>query len=155
MHSWYNDPHDHHTFHRVKRALLLLCALAKEPMKHVVALARAEVEENPLASPAMREFAGVRLRDAEKRATRILEKHELVAPIPIDRVKLHEAAKPKQLRNFPCMKFSSWLKFLLDTGRLPSQLCGCGDMASMNAKLIEFWRRYEQILHVAGVFPHR
>lgn len=145
MHSWYNDPHDHHTFHRVKRALLLLCALAKEPMKHVVALARAEVEENPLASPAMREFAGVRLRDAEKRATRILEKHELAAPIPIDRVKLHEAAKPKQLRNFPCMKFSSWLKFLLDTGRLPSQLCGCGDMASMNAKLIEFWRRYEQI----------
>ncbi|CAL1165836.1 unnamed protein product, partial [Cladocopium goreaui] len=117
----------------------------REPMKHVVALAKAEVEENPLASPAMREFAGVRLRDAEKRATRILEKHELAAPIPIDRVKLHDSAKPKQLRNFPCMKFSSWLKFLLDTDRVPSQLCGCGDMASMNAKLREFWGRYEQI----------
>ena len=66
-------------------------------MKHVVALARAEVEENPLASPAMREFAGVRLRDAEKRATRILEKHELAAPIPIDRVKLHEAETAQKL----------------------------------------------------------
>ena len=126
-----------------------LSAGTEEPMSHIVALAAAEVSENPAASSSMRQFAAVRQRDAETGACKVLEKLGLKAPIPIDRLSLGEE---KWLKNFPCMKFSSWLAFLLKTGRVPSQLCGCSDMYSMTVRLAEFWTRYEQIHPTHEVF---
>jgi len=111
-------------------------------MCHIVALAAAEVSENPNASQSLQEFAAVREQDAEVRGCKILEKHGLKAPIAIHHIHLGES---KQLKSFPCMKFSSWVRYLLDTGRVPSQLCGCKDMESMSARLCEFWKRYEQM----------
>ncbi|CAJ1435105.1 unnamed protein product [Effrenium voratum] len=45
---------------------------------------------------------------------------------------------PGALRNFPYMKLSNWVKFLLDSGRL-RQLCGIPDVEHMKAVLTEFW----------------
>ena len=118
-------------------------------MCHIVALAAAEVRDNPTASQPLQEFASVREQDAEVAGCRILEKHGLKAPISIHRLHLGES---KQLRSFPCLKFSCWVKYLLDTDRVPSQLCGCKDMESMSVRLSEFWKRYEQLHPLLPIF---
>ena len=121
-------------------------------MAHVVGLAAAEVQENPHATRAMQEFASIRERDAEQRAHVVLEKHGLTAPIKIDTVDLMDA---KRFKNFPYIKFSTWVKYLLDTGRLPRQLCACENLLSMEVKLEEFWRRYESIHPTHEIFAMR
>ncbi|CAL1167200.1 unnamed protein product [Cladocopium goreaui] len=126
--------------------------LRQEPMAHVVGLAAAEVQENPHATRAMQEFASIRERDAEQRAHVVLEKHGLTAPIKIDTVDLMDA---KRFKSFPYIKFSTWVKYLLDTGRLPRQLCACENLLSMEVKLEEFWRRYESIHPTHEIFAMR
>eukprot|EP00438_Fugacium_kawagutii_P020148 Skav209770 [mRNA] locus=scaffold9:375456:377362:- [translate_table: standard] len=121
-------------------------------MEHVVAMAAAEAAENPTASSAMREFGSIRPRDAEQRAHQVLQKYQLTAPIRIDRVDL---ADNKHYKAFPFIKFSTWVKFLLDSGRLSRQLCACVDLASMRVKLCEFWRRYENLYPNHQIFIMR
>lgn len=142
--------------------------LAEEPMSYVVGLAAAEAKENPKASEALKEFGSIRVRDAEQKAHQVLEKHGLTCPIKIDRVNLAEG---KRYQAFPCIKFSTWVKYLLDSGRLPRQLCACENFQSMELKLEEFWARYEslypshqlfrmkeagevEVRHVVPVFSH-
>ena len=102
--------------------------------------ARSEVESNPNASRAMREFASVRLDDAEVGVRRVLVKHCLTAPIPISWIDLGE--EPHQ-KNFPWVKLSSWAQHLLEAGLLPRVLVGVTDFATMKLVLTEFWSRYE------------
>ena len=118
-------------------------------MSYVVAAAAADVAENPRASEALKEFGAIRPRDAEVRAHQVLEKHGLTCPIQIDRVDLGEA---KRYKRFPYMKFSTWVKYLLDTDRLPRQLCACDSLQSMEVKLEEFWKRYEAIQPTHKIF---
>lgn len=121
-------------------------------MGHVVELAADEVAENPEATKAMREFSSIRVRDAEQKGNKVFEKYGLTAPVPIDRVNLGDG---KHLGNFPYIKFSSWMKFLLGSGRLPQQLCAAADLESMQVKLKEFWNRYETIYPNHGIFSMR
>ena len=121
-------------------------------MSHVVALAQAEAEENPKATPALREFGGIRPQDAEKRGNEVLEKHGLTAPIRIDGFDLDES---KNVQNFPYIKFSTWVEYLLTSGKLPRQLCACVDLPSMKLKLAEFWFRYESIYPMHQIFAMR
>lgn len=90
----------------------------------------------------MHEFARVRVKDAEKKGTKVLEKHGLAVPVAVSFVKLLDR---KGLRKWPCLKFSAWAKYLLDTGRLTRQLCACADIESMTILLSEFWQRYESL----------
>lgn len=45
---------------------------AKAPAKHVVQLAKAEVDKNPNATRAMKKFAAIRLKDAEQGVHKLL-----------------------------------------------------------------------------------
>ncbi|CAL1144391.1 unnamed protein product, partial [Cladocopium goreaui] len=123
-----------------------------EPMCHVVELAAAEVSENPQASEALREFAAVRPNDAEQRGHDVLVKHELSCPVEINKVDLSDT---KRFKNWPYIKFSTWVKYLLDSGRLAQQLCACADLQSMQVKLQEFWLRYEAIDPEHQIFAMR
>ena len=108
----------------------------------MVATARAEATENPEASEALKEFASVRVQDAEVKGNKVLEKHGLSCPIKIEKIDLAENKKYKQ---WPYIKFSTWVKYLLDTDRLARQLCACDNIGSMTVKLEEFWERYEHL----------
>ena len=121
-------------------------------MCHVVELAAAEVSENPQASEALREFAAVRPNDAEQRGHDVLVKHELSCPVEINKVDLSDT---KRFKNWPYIKFSTWVKYLLDSGRLAQQLCACADLQSMQVKLQEFWLRYEAIDPEHQIFAMR
>jgi hypothetical protein len=125
---------------------------SEEPMSYVVELAAAEVEENPKATPAMREYASIRKGDAEERAHKVLEKHGLTVPMQIDKVDLADA---KRYKGFPYIKFSSWVKYLLDSDRLPRLLCACDSLESMQIALQEFWDRYEAIFPTHQIFAMR
>ena len=78
--------------------------------------------------PAGREFASIRLEDAEVGVRRVLIKCCLTTPIPISWIDLGE--DPHQ-KNFPWVKLSSWAQHLLDTGLLPRVLVGVNDFATM------------------------
>lgn len=121
-------------------------------MCHVVQLAAAEVSENPQASDALREFAAIRPNDAEQRGHDVLVKHELSCPVEINKVDLSDS---KRFRNWPYIKFSTWVRYLLDSGRLAQQLCACADLQSMQVKLQEFWVRYESIDPQHQIFAMR
>jgi hypothetical protein len=110
--------------------------------KHVVDTAKSEVESNPNASRAMREFASIRLEDAEVGVRRVLIKCCLTAPTPISWIDLGE--EPHQ-KNFPWVKLSSWAQHLLDTGLLPRVLVGVNDFATMIFFWTEFWSGYEEM----------
>lgn len=125
---------------------------AKEPMGHVVALAAADSLENPQATRAMHEFGAIKVNDAERDAHQVLRKHGLTAPIAIERADLGEN---KWVKGFPFIFFSTWVKYLLDSGRLPRQLCSCEDVQSMQIKLSEFWKRYETIYPRHKIFAMR
>ena len=118
-------------------------------MSYVVNLAAAEVLENPKASEALKEFASIRPRDAENKAHTVLEKHGLTCAIEINRVDLAEG---KRYKGFPYIRFSTWVKYLLDTGRLTRQLCACQNLESMQAKLEEFWKRYQSVYPTHQLF---
>ena len=130
-------------------SLSLGCVCAQAACKHLVELARAEVRANDEPSRAMREFARVRLEDAERGCQKVLSDHGLLVKVKIDYVQLGEDARLKQ---FPMMKFSSWVQHLLDNGRLARQLVGAPSMEKMKGVLTEFWRRWRAIDPVHFVF---
>lgn len=107
--------------------------------KHVVQIAKHEVDSNPRASHAMRDFASIREADAEVGARRVLVQHGYSAPIGLSWIDLGEE---KQLKKFPWMKLSSWAKHLLDIHALPRQMVGVPTFQKMKGVLAEFWERY-------------
>ena len=62
----------------------LKCSLtAKAACSHVVELAQAEVAHNPRACQKVREFAAIRLSDAEVGVHKLFQRYELSAPIDV------------------------------------------------------------------------
>ena len=119
-----------------------LCSCSEACCKHVVQVARHEVECNPNSSRAMREFASIREEDAEVGARRVLVEYGFSAPIPISFLDLGEE---RHLKKFPWIKFSSWAQHLLNIGILPRVFVGVNSLATMKLVLTEFWKRYEEM----------
>ena len=96
---------------------------------------------NDKASRAVREFAQVPNGHAEDGCHKIFQKYGFSIPIKIQHVDLGAG----RLRHFPWLKFSSWAQYLLDSNRLPQQLCGAANFDAMKPILEEFWRRYRNL----------
>eukprot|EP00435_Cladocopium_sp_Y103_P052125 s815_g16.t1 len=122
--------------------------LTTAPCKHLVELARSEVELNPRSSPHMRAFANVRLEDAEVGVHRVLVDAGMTAPIQVETVDLGEG----KLKKFPFIKLSAWVQHLLDTDRLSRQMVGVPTITKMKLVLKEFWRRFQAVNPTHGVF---
>ena len=108
-----------------------------------MSLAKAAIEERPeAATPALRRFANLALGDAGGKAHAMFKELGLAAPVPV----LNQHLGPEEdLREWPVLKFSSWLQYLLDSGRVAPQLCGCKP-EEMSDRLACFWDRF-QALH--------
>ena len=104
-------------------------------------LAKAELAENRNPSLAVRKIAALSDSDAEKGVHSIFKEFNLVPPVEISQVDLGAAG----LHNFPVIKFQQWALFLLDSGLLWKQLCGCNTFSKMTAVLQEFWGRMQEI----------
>ena len=128
------------------------CACAKVPCSHVVKTAKASVESNPEgATAALKRFAAVSENDAETGAHRIFRECSLTAPIPVQFAQISEDVD-QELASWPVLKFSDWLLYLLESGRLPSQLCGVPHMDNMRERLTEFWARWKALHPTHQVF---
>lgn len=120
--------------------------MAEAPATHLE-LARAEVEVNSRPSRGIREFAEVSAKHAEEGCHRIFRKYGFSAPIKMEHAYLGDADADAPRLRLPWLKFSSWAKYLLDSGRLPRQLCGAATLESMKPILLEFWARFR------GLYP--
>ena len=60
-------------------------------------IAQREVESNPRASQAMREFSAIREADAEIGARRVLVKHGLSAPVELSTLDLGDSRDMKKI----------------------------------------------------------
>ena len=114
---------------------------AEAPCKDAVEMARAAMEDAQQdVTPAVREFAAVRANDAEEKCHKLFLKYGLAVPVTVDTVELGTG----ELMHFPYIKFSSWLKYLMDEN-LVEQLCGVSAVEEREAMLKEFWLRYESL----------
>lgn len=114
----------------------------------MVALAKAEVEENPNASRAIRRMAGVKENDAESALHTIFAEYGLVPNVEISTVDLGHP----QLTMFPVINLSSWMQCLLDSGMLWRQMTGTPTFAKMKEVLSVFWERFQAAFPEHGVF---
>ena len=114
---------------------------AQAPCKHVVQLAKAEVEsrQRDRVSPALRDFARIRLADAERGMQRVLKGCGLMAPVHVEYFKLPEGMPP-----LPYVRLSSWVRLLMDTKRFPRQFCVVASFEKLQPVLAEFWSRFEK-----------
>ena len=107
----------------------------------MVELAQAHVRSHPAPSGAMLDLGNVRLDDAEKGCHRVFKQYKLVpSDVPIEHADLTTG-----LKKFPFIRPSSWVKHLLNSGRLPQQLVGVDSFYKMGLVLGEFWRRFKAI----------
>ena len=88
----------------------------------------------------MREFARVRLEDAEKGVHDVLRRHGHSCPVEVHTVDLGDT----ELKHFPFIRFSVWLQYLGLT-RIMRQLCGVCSFRRLTSVLDEFWRRFRAI----------
>ena len=119
--------------------------IAEAACSHVVELAQAEVNGNPRASPKVRRFAAIKLGDAEVGVHKIFQEYGLSSPIPVYTKDI------AGLQHFPYMKFSDWVRHLLQSGQFARQLVGCST-EQMPAVLTEFWQRYQRLFPGHEVF---
>lgn len=89
----------------------------------------------------MRGFARVQLKDAERGCHKIFDKEGLLADVKVDY--LVDLGEHKTLKQFPFVKMSSWVKYLLQTDRLHRQLVGAPSWACMQKILASFWERFK------------
>ncbi|CAK9000117.1 unnamed protein product [Durusdinium trenchii] len=71
----------------------------------------------------------------------------MTAPVEIEKVDLGAPG----LLEFPFVRFSSWLRYLMDTNRF-SQICGVKSLPDMMETLREFWVRFEKIHPTHQIF---
>ena len=121
---------------------------AKVPCSHVVEMAKAQVESNPHASPALKEFARIRPEDAETACHEVLTKYGFSVPIPVETLNIG----PGQLKACPFVRPSAWATYLLNKGILPRQLVGVADRAQMEETLREHWKRYQVLFPNHPIF---
>ena len=108
--------------------------------KHLVQFAKAHVAAAERPSRPMVEFSRIREKDAETGCHRIFRKYNLVP-----RVEVHEADLSPEVKKFPYIKLSSWVKCLLDSDRFAKQFVGVDSVATMKRVLVEYWHRFKQI----------
>ncbi|CAK9057058.1 unnamed protein product [Durusdinium trenchii] len=118
------------------------------PCSHVVEMAKAQVESNPHASPALKEFARIRPEDAETACHEVLTKYGFSVPIPVETLNIG----PGQLKACPFVRPSAWATYLLNKGILPRQLVGVADRAQMEETLREHWKRYQVLFPNHPIF---
>eukprot|EP00435_Cladocopium_sp_Y103_P045040 s430_g12.t2 len=118
------------------------------PCSHAVATAKAAVNDSPNGhTRALREFASVNPKDAEDGAHQIFKKYGLTIPLPIHKTDLGAEG----VEQFPILKFSDWLRYLMDNCRF-SQLCGVKTVEEMMETLREFWVRFEKVYPQHEIF---
>ena len=106
-----------------------------------MATAKAAVNDSPNGhTRALREFASVNPKDAEDGAHKIFKEYGLTIPLPIHKTDLGAEG----VEQFPILKFSDWLRYLMDNCRF-SQMCGVETLEEMMETLREFWVRSEKI----------
>ena len=102
-------------------------------------LAQAEVRENPRATLAMRKFAAIRLKDAEKGVHKLLREEGLECIVQVDKFEVRPGV------TIPYIKLSSWVKHLLDSGNLSKFLVGVSTLGKMKIVLKEWWGRFQAL----------
>ena len=123
---------------------------AQVPCAHAVSLAKAAVDEDlTAADPMLIRLANVSTSDAESGAHAVFREAWLTAPVPISTANLGE---DPAVRKWPYVKFSDWMRLLIDTGRLPRQLCGVRTVAEMRQRLRVFWFRFQALHPTHEVF---
>ncbi|CAK9097307.1 30S ribosomal protein S3, partial [Durusdinium trenchii] len=118
------------------------------PCCDVVEFAKQQVQTNPEAPRVLREFAKVSINDAEKGCHRIFAKYNYIPPVEIEYTTLGEG----YLKDFPFIRLSSWVQWLLDSGRLWRHFVGARSWESMQEILNTFWGRYNSLYPEHQVF---
>ena len=113
---------------------------AEAPARHIVELARAEVNGNPSATRELRQFAGIRLADAETGVHNVLKQHGYSCTVKIEYADLGG----DEFKTFPFIYLSSWLAYL-GIRRISRQMVGTSSLAKMKQVLQEFWRRFRSV----------
>lgn len=106
------------------------------------------MQTNPEAPRVLREFAKVSINDAEKGCHRIFAKYNYIPPVEIEYTTLGEG----YLKDFPFIRLSSWVQWLLDSGRLWRHFVGARSWESMQEILNTFWGRYNSLYPEHQVF---
>ncbi|CAL1137239.1 unnamed protein product, partial [Cladocopium goreaui] len=128
--------------------LLSHCVRTGAPSKHIVELAQAEVRNNPRATLGMRKLAAIRLKDAEKGVHKLLKEEGFECTVPVGKFTVRPGF------TIPYILLSSWVKYLLDCGRLPKLLVGVPTFAKMRLVLKEWWARFRVLYPDHGYFGH-
>ena len=116
-------------------SLSFVVSVSKVPCCQVVAMARAELAENPRANLAVQRFAKIPLDNAEEGCHTLFKELGFCAPITIHFWVQNEV-------KVPYLKLSDWVQWLLDTDRLWCQMVGVPSWEKMQVVLGEFWFRY-------------
>ena len=122
---------------------------AEAPCSQVVECAKGQVQINPNVNMVYRRFANVNVKDAEKGCHELFQKFGYAVPIKASYVFLGET---RRLSKFPMIKLSQWAQWLLDTGRIWRQFCGCATYETMKLVLREFWVRFEKLYPQHDIF---
>ncbi|CAE7040423.1 unnamed protein product [Symbiodinium sp. CCMP2456] len=119
----------------------------RAPCKHAVEQAQAALKEaGGVGTPALKEFAAIKLNDAESPAHKIFHKYGLAADVAMKTLDVGSG----ELKKFPYLPFSEWVKFLLDNDQV-EQLVGVP--AQERPELLqEFWCRYERLHPAHDIF---
>ena len=89
---------------------------------------------------ALKEFAALREEDAEDGAHKFFRKYHLTVPIQPLLMNLGDG----ELKRFPYIPFSHWVRYLMDEGLASQHLCGVPE-EDMRGLLEEFWKRYRVV----------
>ena len=115
-----------------------------------MSLAKARLEEDPPGgSELLREFANISESNAEQMAHALFRRAGLSAQVPIS---FGNVGDHPQLREWPFIKFSDWMRYLIDTKRLARQLCGVRTTTEMRERLLIFWARFKVLYPTHEIF---
>ena len=89
-----------------------------------------------VSSKGLNKLKQVRLKGSEEGAHKVFRDFGQSLPVKITRVKIDSK------KEFPLVKFSSWLKYLIEYDEL-DRLAGTSDLKSMQKVLRTFWSRYK------------
>lgn len=96
----------------------------------------------------MRKLSGIRVKDAERAVHKLLKEEGLECTVSVDTF----CVAPRL--TIPYIKFSSWVKHLLDSGRLPKLLVGVSNLDKMKRVLKEWWARFAAVYPAHGYITH-
>ena len=106
------------------------------------------MRENENATLEVRRLAAIREDNAETGVHELFKELGIAAPVEISTVNCGDGLFAK----YPFIKLSTWMQFLLDSGRLSRQMTGTPTLEKMEHVLEEFWSRYRQAYPQHGVF---